>query len=138
MKLSSNVYRYGLVIAACGITGFVGWISGAQATCLLLAIMVSSLYGGRYPSLVGIGIATLAFDYFFLAPRYHFSLAPMAYPRFIAFTAAALSVRYLIRSREDKIRKNAKELRELIDFIPHHVLVFNTAGHLLEEDRRRH
>ncbi len=53
MRSSSNVYRYGLVIAACSIALFVGWSSGAEATCLLLAVMVSSLYGGRYPSLFG-------------------------------------------------------------------------------------
>ncbi len=135
MKLSLSVYRYGLVIAVCCIAVVAGWISGAHATCLLLAIMVSSLYGGKYPSLVGIGIAVLAFDFFFLTPRYHFSLAATTYPRFVAFTAAAFAIRHLIRSREDKIRKNAKELRELIDFMPHHVLVLDPSGRILEANK---
>jgi PAS domain S-box-containing protein len=114
---------------------FASWVSGAEATCLLLAIMVSSLYGGRYPSLAAIGISALAFDFFFLEPRYHFSIAPSAYPRFVALSIAAFSIRYLIRSREDKISKNAKELRELIDFIPHHVLVLDPNGNLLEANQ---
>jgi len=84
---------------------------------------------------VGIGISALTFDFFFLTPRYHFSLAPTAYPRFIAFTAAAVVIRYLIRSREEKIRKNARELRELIDFIPHHVLLLDPTGRLLEANQ---
>jgi len=135
MKSSSNVYRYALVIAVCLFAVFASWVSGAEATCLLLAIMVSSLYGGRYPSLAAIGISALAFDFFFLEPRYHLSIAPIAYPRFIALAIAAFSIRYLIRSREDKIRKNARELRELIDFIPHHVLVLDPGGRLLEANQ---
>ncbi|WP_158790822.1 PAS domain-containing protein [Granulicella sp. L60] len=135
MKSYSNVYRYGLVIAACSIAVFVGWISGAEATCLLLGVMVSSLYGGHYPSLVGAGLSVLAFDFFFLTPRHHFSIASTAYPRFVAFIAAAFAIRYLIRSREEKIRGHAKELRELIDFIPHHVLVLDPGGRLLEANQ---
>jgi PAS domain S-box-containing protein len=135
MKLFANVYRYGLVVAACSIAVFVGWISDAQATCLLLAIMVGSLYGGIYPSLLGVAIAALAFDFFFLTRRYHFSVTPTALPRFVVFIAAAFAIRHLIRSREDKIRKNTKELRELIDFIPHHVLVLGPSGRLLEANQ---
>jgi PAS domain S-box-containing protein len=135
MKSSPDVYRYGLVIAACLFAILAGRISGAEATCLLGGIMVCSLYGGRYPSLLGVGISVLALDYFFLTPRQQFSIAPSAYPRFIAFTIAAFVIRYLIQSRENQIRKNAKELRELIDFIPHHVLLLDPNGHLLEANQ---
>ncbi len=135
MKSSSDVYRYALVIATCCVRDLCSWTSGAEATCLLLAVMVSSLYGGRYPSLVGVGISVLSFDFFFLTPRFHFSVKPAAYPRFIAFTVAAFVIRYLIRSREDRIRKSAKEVRELIDFIPHHVLVLDSSGYLLEANQ---
>jgi PAS domain S-box-containing protein len=135
MKSSSDVHRYGLVIATCLFAILAGRISGAEATCLLLGIMVGSLYGGRYPSLLGVGISVLALDFFFLTPRQHFSIAPSAYPRFIAFTIAAFVIRYLIQSRENQIRKNAKELRELIDFIPHHVLLLDPDGHLLEANQ---
>src|SRR5580698_1705136 len=135
MKSSSDVHRYGLVIATCLFAILAGRISGAEATCLLLGVMVGSLYGGRYPSLLGVGISVLALDFFFLTPRQHFSIAPSAYPRFIAFTIAAFVIRYLIQSRENRIRKNAKELRELIDFIPHHVLLLDPNGHLLEANQ---
>lgn len=135
MRISSNLYCYALVIAACCIAIFVGWISGAETSCLFLAIMVGSLYGGRYPSLMGIGIVAAAFDFFFLAPRYSFSVSPNSYPRFIAFAAATFVIRYLIRSREEKIEKNEREVRELIDFIPHHVLVLDPAGQILEANQ---
>jgi PAS domain S-box-containing protein len=132
MKLSSNSYRYGLALGACGIAIVIGQLSGAQATCLLLAVMVGSLYGNRYSSLLAVGISALVFDLFFLPPRYRLSLLPTAWPRFAAFTIAAFLIRYLIRSREETIRKNARELRELIDFIPHHVMILDPAGRLLE------
>jgi len=101
MKSSSDLYPYAFVLVTAMIAIFAGWISGADATCLLLAVMVCSLYGGRSPSLAGVGISIVAFDFFFLTPRYHFSIAPIAYPRFVAFTAAAFVIRYLIGALND-------------------------------------
>jgi PAS domain S-box-containing protein len=135
MKLLSHLRRYGLVTAVCCGAIVIGGLSGAQATCLLIAVMVGSLYGDRYCSLLSVGISVIAFDLFFLPPRNHLSISPDAYPRFAAFTIAAFLIRFLIRSREEKIRKNARELRELIDFLPQHVLVFDPSGRLLEANQ---
>jgi PAS domain S-box-containing protein len=135
MKLLSHLRRYGLVTAVCCVAIVIGWLSGAQATCLLLAVMVGSLYGDRYCSLLSVGISVIAFDLFFLPPLHRISIAPAAYPRFAAFTIAAFLIRHLIRSREEKIKKNARELRELIDFLPQHVLVFDPSGRLLEANQ---
>jgi PAS domain S-box-containing protein len=135
MKLFSHLRCYGLVTAVCCGAIVIGWLSHAQATCLLLAVMVGSLYGDRYCSLLSVGISVLAFDLFFLPPLHRISIAPAAYPRFAAFTIAAFLIRDLIRSREEKIKKNARELRELIDFLPQHVLVFDPSGRLLEANQ---
>src|ERR1700733_5230444 len=135
MKLFSHLRCYGLVTAVCCGAIVIGWLSHAQATCLLLAVMVGSLYGDRYCSLLSVGISVLAFDLFFLPPLHRISIAPAAYPRFAAFTIAAFLIRHLIRSREEKIKKNARELRELIDFLPQHVLVFDPSGRLLEANQ---
>jgi PAS domain S-box-containing protein len=135
MERFSHLRCYGLVTAVCCAAIVIGWLSGAQATCLLIAVMVGSLYGDRYCSLLSVGIAVIAFDLFFLPPRNHLSISPGAYPRFAAFTIAAFLIRFLIRSREEKIRKNARELRELIDFLPQHVMVFDPSGRLLEANQ---
>src|SRR3984885_11235139 len=135
MKLFSHLRCYGLVTAVCCGAIVIGWLSHAQATCLLLAVMAGSLYGDRYSSLLSVGISVIAFDLFFLPPLHRICIAPAAYPRFAAFTIAAFLIRHLIRSREEKIKKNARELRELIDFLPQHVLVFDPSGRLLEANQ---
>src|ERR1700727_2361820 len=101
MKLFSHLLCYVLVTAVCCSAIVIGWLSDAQATCLLIAVMVGSLYGDRYCSLLSVGISVIAFDLFFLPPRNHLSISPAAYPRFAAFTSAAFLIRFLIRSREE-------------------------------------
>jgi K+-sensing histidine kinase KdpD len=38
----------------------------APTSCFFLAVMVSSLYGGKGPGLFAVSLSSLAFDYFFL------------------------------------------------------------------------
>jgi K+-sensing histidine kinase KdpD len=66
MKTLSKLQRYGLATISCGATLAVAWPIDAPSSCFLLAVTVSSLFGGLGPTLLSIGLSALAFDYFFL------------------------------------------------------------------------
>jgi C4-dicarboxylate-specific signal transduction histidine kinase len=54
--------------------------------------MFSAWFGGIGPGTVATMLAGLAFDYFFLLPKYSFTPLPVELPRLIVFTLAALFV----------------------------------------------
>lgn len=66
MKALSKLQRYGLATVSCGVALAVAWPIDAPSSCFLLAVTVSSLFGGLGMWLLSIGLSTLAFNYFFL------------------------------------------------------------------------
>ncbi|MGA8152187.1 MAG: DUF4118 domain-containing protein [Terriglobales bacterium] len=76
MRLTSSLRRYGLAIISCAAALVVAGPLDAPSSCFFLAVMVSSLYGGRGPGLLSVGLSSLAFDYFFLPPPFHFYVQP--------------------------------------------------------------
>jgi PAS domain S-box-containing protein len=95
----SGLQRYGLAAISCGVAGTVAWLINAPSSCLFLAVMVSSLYGGKGPGLFSVGLSAVAFDYFFLAPRFHLILDPFSDLQFAAFLAATLLITGLIETK---------------------------------------
>src|SRR5437899_2335293 len=96
MKVLSKVRRYGLATISCGIALAVAWPIDAPASCFLLAVTVSSLFGGLGPSLLSVGLSALAFDYFFLRRTLAPAIEPAVYLRFAVFLAAALLITALM------------------------------------------
>jgi K+-sensing histidine kinase KdpD len=58
--------HYGVAVIACGVALIVARPLSAASSCFLLAIIVSSLFGGRGPGLLAVGLSATAFNLFFL------------------------------------------------------------------------
>jgi signal transduction histidine kinase len=90
------------------------WISGAPSSCFHLGVVICSLYGENGAGLLSIGLSILSFEYFFLSPRFQFSIEPSSYPRFAAFITTAVCVNLVIaaKQRGDKARLEVMEDRK--------------------------
>jgi signal transduction histidine kinase len=64
---------------------------------------------------LSIGLSILSFEYFFLSPRFQFSIEPSSYPRLAAFIATAVCVNLVIaaKQRGDKARREVMEERKV-------------------------
>jgi PAS domain S-box-containing protein len=92
-------YRYGLAAISCGLALAMGLKFGAPTPCFFLAVMVSSLYGGKGPSILSVVFSAAAYDYFFLLPRFSLAIGPVFWIRFAVFLGAILLVAGLIEAK---------------------------------------
>src|ERR1700751_2645169 len=111
MKNPSKFQRYGLAVISCGVALPVAWPIDAPASCFLLAVMVSSLFGGLGPGLLAVALSAVAYEHFFLwrtAPPAH---EPDTFFRFAAFLVATSLVTGLmeLKRRAEQSRTNAEE-----------------------------
>jgi len=139
MRVLSKVWRYGLAAISCGLALAVAIPLDSPSSCFFLAVMVSSLYGGKGPGALSVLLSSLAFDYFFLPPRYHLWIQQSSYLRFAVFLGAVLLIAVLIEAKRraedarreiddkyreasagalDEARKSEARLRLIIDSIP--------------------
>src|ERR1700737_5653289 len=115
MKVPSKLQRYGLARLSCGVALAVAGPIDAPSSCFLLAVTVSSLFGGLGPGRFSVGLSALAFDYFFLRRTLPPAVETAVYLRFAAFLAATLLITGLmeIKRRVEEFRNRAEEaLRE--------------------------
>ncbi len=96
MNKFSRLRRYGLPAIACGIALIVARPLKAESSCFLLAVIVSSLFGGRGPGLLAVGLSAIAFDLFFLPSPLSLLNDPSSCLRFGVFLVAALTASQLI------------------------------------------
>src|SRR6266849_7874857 len=110
MKVLSKLQRYGLAIISCGIALAVAWPIDAPSSCFLLAVTVSSLFGGLGPGLFSVALSAIAFDYFFLWRTVPPAHEPATLLRFSVFMAAALVIAGLveIKRRGEESRNRAE------------------------------
>src|ERR1700679_2202310 len=99
MTVLSTAWRYGLAVISCGIALALAIPLDSPSSCFFLAIIVSSLYGGEGAGILSGPLSSLAFDYFFLPPRYTFWIQSSAYPRFAAFLVPALLILVVIEAK---------------------------------------
>jgi PAS domain S-box-containing protein len=109
VKVLFQIRRYGLALICCGLALAVAWRFDAPTSCFFLAVMVSSLYGGKGPGLFAVALSSLAFDYFFLPPRFQFDLDLASFLRFGPFLVASLLVVGVI-----EVKRRAEEARRKI------------------------
>jgi PAS domain S-box-containing protein len=109
VKVLFQIRRYGLALICCGLALAVAWRFDAPTSCFFLAVMVSSLYGGKGPGLFAVALSSLAFDYFFLPPRFQFDLDIASFLRFGPFLVASLLVVGVI-----EVKRRAEEARRKI------------------------
>jgi signal transduction histidine kinase len=114
MRLTSRLRSYSFASAICIVATLMSWISQAPSSCFHLAIVICSLYGENGAGLLSIALSIVSFDYFFLSPRFQFSVEASSYPRLAAFIATAVCVNLVIaaKQRGDRARREAMEDRK--------------------------
>jgi signal transduction histidine kinase len=115
MRLSSRLRSYSFATAICTVATIMSWVSGAPSSCFHLGVVICSLYAENGAGLLSIGLSIVCFDYFFLSPRFQFSVQPSSYPRLAAFIATAVCVNLVIaaKQRGDRARREAMEDRKV-------------------------
>ena len=86
-------------MGSCAVALAVATPTDSPSSCFFLAVIASSLYGGKGPGIVSVLLSSLAFDYFFLPPKYSFWIEPTSYPRLAAFLGAVLLIEILIEGK---------------------------------------
>lgn len=113
MNKLSKMPHYAVAAIACGVALVVARPLKAESSCFLLAIIISSLFGGRGPGLLAVGLSAIAFDLFFLPSPLPFSSDPSSYLRFVVFLAAAITASQLIDAKkriEETLRRTQGRL----------------------------
>jgi len=106
----SKLQRYILATICCGVALAVAWPIDAPASCFLLAVTVSSLFGGLGPGLLSVGLSALAFGFIFLRRTLPPAAEPAVFLRFVVFLGATLVVTGLIemKRRVEQSRNRAE------------------------------
>src|SRR5216684_2581119 len=105
-----SMLRYYMVAGiACCVAVAVARPLKAESSCFLLAIIASSLFGGRGPGLLAVGLSAIAFDLFFLPSPLTLSSAPSSYLRFAVFLVVAFTASQLIETK----RRSEEALRTI-------------------------
>src|SRR6266404_2744815 len=111
MRVLSKLQRYSLATISCSIALAVAWPIDAPASCFLLAVAVSSLFGGLGPGLLSVGLSAFAFEHFFLWRTLPPAVEPAVYLRYAVFLVATLLVTGLmeIKRRGEQSRNRAED-----------------------------
>ncbi len=110
MRVLSTAWRYGLAVISCGVALAAAILLEAPSSCLFLAVIVSSLFGGKGPGVLSVILSSLAFDYFFLPPIHDFWIEPPLYGRFAAFLVPVVLITLVIEAK-----RRVEEGRRQID-----------------------
>jgi K+-sensing histidine kinase KdpD len=130
MTVLSKAWRYGLAVISCGLALAVAIPLASPSSCFFLAVMVSSLYGGKGPGVLSVLLFSLAFDYFFLPPKYDLWIRPSAYPQFAAFLVPVLLITVVIEAK-----RRVEEARREIDAKYRNILFCEGGHHLMKRQR---
>jgi PAS domain S-box-containing protein len=132
-QIVSKAWRYGLALISCAAALAVALPTDAASSCFILAVVVSSLYGGKGPGLVAAGLSVLSFDYFFLPPQHHFAVAPASFVRFAAFLGAIVLVAGLIEAKrrsEESRRRIDAQYRVIADTARYAIVSIDETGRI--------
>jgi signal transduction histidine kinase len=115
----SLLRRYGLPVIACGIALIVARPLRAESSSFVLAIIISSLFAGRGPGLLAVGLSAIAFGWSVLPSRLSLSAFSSSYLRFGVFLVVAFTAGELIESKrrsEDALRRTQAQLSRATRF----------------------
>jgi C4-dicarboxylate-specific signal transduction histidine kinase len=132
MKVLSKLRPYALATVSCGIALAVAWPIDAPASCFLLAVTVSSLFGGLGPGVLAVGLSALAFGYFFLGRTVPPAVEPAVFLRFAVFLVASLVITGLmeIKRRVEEARNRSEDALRKAQSDLAHVSRVTTMGEL--------
>jgi signal transduction histidine kinase len=109
MDKVSVLRGYGVAVITCGIALIIARPLNAESSCFVLAVIASSLFGGRGPGLLAVLLSAIAFDVFFLPSPLSLSSAPSSFLRFGVFLVVALAASQLIETK----RRSEEALRTI-------------------------
>jgi C4-dicarboxylate-specific signal transduction histidine kinase len=132
MKVLSNLQRYGLALISSGLALVLAWPIDAPSSCFLLAVTVSSLFGGLGPGLLSVALSALSFEHFFLWRTFPPTHEAASFLRFLVFVIATLLITALmeIKRRVEESRTRAQEALRLAQSDLAHVNRVTTMGEL--------
>jgi signal transduction histidine kinase len=105
----SKLRHYGVAVIASGVALLIARPLNAPVSSFLFAILVSSIFGGRGPGLLAIGISTIAFCRFYLPFPLSPSNAHYSFLRLGFFIAEALATNQLVEIK----RRNERRILEV-------------------------
>src|SRR5215212_3486244 len=78
-EVKSSPLRYGIAILLVAVALAITWLLQAEQArtpfaFFFIAVVVSSLYGGRGPGLMTIALSAISSSYFILPPRFTFAI----------------------------------------------------------------
>jgi PAS domain S-box-containing protein len=113
--------KYTATLVSIALAVLVAWVlwhflrSEAFASVFFCAIIFSAWFGGFRQGLLGVAVAALSFDYFFLTPSHSFHLDSSQQPRLIIFVVSALIMGFLTASQRSttvSLRRARNDLSE--------------------------
>jgi len=119
MSETSLLRRYGIPVIACGIALMIARALRAESSSFVLAIIVSSLFAGRGPGLLAVGLSAIAFGWSVLPSRLSLLTSPSPYLRFAVFLIVAFTASELIESKrrsEEALRRSEAQLSRATRF----------------------
>ncbi|HWY54844.1 MAG TPA: ATP-binding protein [Terriglobales bacterium] len=132
MKIVSKLQGYGLAVVSCPIALAIAWPIDAPSSCFLLAVTVSSLFGGLGPGLLSVALSAVFFEHFFLWRTLPPAHEPATILRFAVFLIATLLITGLmeIKRQVEKSRARTQEALRLTQLDLAHVNRVTTMGEL--------
>jgi signal transduction histidine kinase len=119
MSETSLLRRFGIPVIACGIALMIARALRAESSSFVLAIIVSSLFAGRGPGLLAVGLSAIAFGWSVLPLRLSLLTSPSPYLRFAVFLIVAFTASELIESKrrsEEALRRSEAQLSRATRF----------------------
>jgi len=113
MSKHSRLKYYGLAVIACAVAVALAGPLDAPSSCFLLAIIVSSLFGGTGPGLLAVGLSAIAFNFLFLPSPLSLSSPSSHYLRFGVFVVTALATSQLVETKR-RIEESRRRIEEAL------------------------
>jgi len=86
-------------------------VRDVEVPFFLFALALTAWYGGAGPAVLGLALALISFDYFFIEPLFSFTVNSKDVPYFFIFTAFALLVTWFssVRKRVEQDLRQARD-----------------------------
>ena len=116
-----HLQRYGLAVVSVGVASAAALLlqhfqlRDAALPTLLLAVAITSWYGGPGPAVLAAILSLMSVAYFFAPPLYSLHIEPQEYPYFIIFASFAALITWfaIIRRRAETELRQARDQLEI-------------------------
>jgi len=123
---SSEVRAYTLAVFFWLVAGVLGWVLDAPSSCFMLALIATSLFGGRGPAFLTIFLSSCAFEFVFLPPAFHLLHSRPSLVRMGFFVAVMLVSEAILHAKRRSDRERlaiGEEFRSLAETSPDAIFI---------------